>query len=303
MKISVIVCAYDPDQYRHLEDAVKSILEQTYEDIEVIVVIDGSDELYEKIKLEYCGNKNVIIHCNDSNIGLSQSRNVGIARCSGDIVAFLDDDAVARPDWIERLVNTYDRHDAIAAGGRMAPRWVTSKPSWLPPEFYWLVGVTHEGFTKEEREVRNTFGSNISFEKKVFEEIGGFDPDLGRHNNKQIQGEETEFASRMYDTFGKRVWYNPDAVVEHKVFAYRTDPKWLLERAFWQGYSKRVLSEIIDDPSGDEGAFISHLLFVGLPKYVRKVVFEHSLVSTKRGIFAVTLTVAVGLGYLYALIS
>jgi hypothetical protein len=138
---------------------------------------------------------------------------------------------------------------------------------------------------------------------RPFEEIGGFDPDLGRHGDRQIQGEETEFAARMYDAFGERVWYNPDAVVEHKVFAYRINPIWLCKRAFWQGYSKRVLSEIIDDPGGNEGAFLSHLLLVGLPRYGREVAFDRSVTSAKRGIFAIVLTVAVGLGYLYALVT
>ncbi|MGQ4554931.1 glycosyltransferase [Halobellus sp. GM3] len=241
MRVSVVICAHDPDLFEHLQEAIESVLNQTYNDVETVVVVDGSDKLAALVAEAYGDNEDVLLHQNETNRGLSRSRNAGIDRSTGEIVAFLDDDAVARSDWIETLVDTYERRDAIAAGGRMAPRWVAGEPSWLPPEFYWLVGVTHRGFPEEECEVRNTFGSNISFRREVFDEIGDFDPDLGRHGDRQIQGEETEFAARMYDAFGKRVWYNPDAVVEHKIFDYRTDPRWLLERAFWQGYSKRVL--------------------------------------------------------------
>ncbi|WP_144903874.1 glucosyl-dolichyl phosphate glucuronosyltransferase [Halobellus captivus] len=303
MKTSVVICAYDPDLYDDLSEAIESVREQTYESVEAVVVIDGSDELYERVRNDYEDRRDVVLHCNDSNVGLSRSRNAGIERSSGDVIAFLDDDAVASPDWIAELVDTYERRDAIAAGGRMVPRWVAGEPEWLPPEFYWLVGVTHRGFPEEAREVRNTFGSNISFKREVFEEIGTFEPDLGRHGDRQIQGEETELAARMHAAFGERVWYNPDAFVEHKVFAYRTDPTWLLKRAFWQGYSKRALDELIDDSGGEEGAFVSQLLFSGLPHYARKTVVDGSIPDLKRGVFALALTAAVGSGYLYALVS
>jgi glycosyltransferase involved in cell wall biosynthesis len=303
MKVSVVVCAYDPNQYGDLRDAIESVLAQTYDAIEVVVVIDGSEELYEQIRGRYGDFNDVVLHCNNSNVGLSRSRNAGIKRSSGDVVAFIDDDSVAREDWIAELVQTYDRREAIAAGGRMAPHWVTGQPEWIPPEFYWLVGVTHRGFPETECEVRNTFGSNISFKRGVFDEVGGFDPNLGRHGDRQIQGEETELAARMYATFGERVWYNPDAVVEHKVFEYRTAPRWLLERAFWQGYSKRVLDELIDDSGGEEGAFLSQLLFEGFPGYVTETVRYRSFASAKKGLAALALTVAVGLGFIYAAVT
>jgi glycosyltransferase involved in cell wall biosynthesis len=303
MRVSVVVCAYNPDQYGDLRDAIESVLAQTYDAVEVVVVIDGSEELYEQVRAQYGDVQDVVLHCNDSNLGLSRSRNAGIERSSGDVVAFIDDDAIARENWIAELINTYKRRDAIAAGGRMAPRWITGEPEWLPPEFYWLVGVTHRGFPETECEVRNTFGSNISFSKEVFEEVGDFDPDLGRHGDRQIQGEETELAARMHKSFDERVWYNPDAVVEHKVFEYRTDPRWLLERAFWQGYSKRILDELINDSGGEEGAFLSHLLFDGLPGYAVRTVQNRSLTSAKKGLAALVLTAAVGLGFLYAIVT
>ncbi|MFA1612233.1 glucosyl-dolichyl phosphate glucuronosyltransferase [Halobellus rubicundus] len=303
MRVSVVICAYDPDLYGHLRDAVESVLEQSYDDVEAVVVVDGSETLHRRVRDDYGDVEGVRIHRNETNLGLSRSRNAGIEESTGDVIAFLDDDAVARPDWVEKLVETYERRDAMAAGGRMAPQWVAGEPTFLPPEFYWLVGVTHRGFPEEECEVRNTFGSNISFKREVFEEIGGFESELGRHGDRQIQGEETELSARMHDAFGERVWYNPDAVVEHKVFDFRTDPKWLVTRAFWQGYSKRALDELIDDSGGEEGAFLSQLLFHGLPGYAYGAVVRKSSQAAKRGLFALVLTAAVGFGFLYAVAS
>jgi glycosyltransferase involved in cell wall biosynthesis len=303
MRVSVVVCAYNPDQYGDLRDAIESVLAQTYDAVEIVVVIDGSEELYEQVRAQYGDVQDVVLHCNESNLGLPRNRNAGIEGSSGDVIAFIDDDAIARKNWIAELIDTYERRDAIAAGGRMAPRWITGEPEWFPPEFHWLVGVTHRGFPETECEVRNTFGSNISFKREVFEQIGDFDPSLGRHGDRQIQGEETELAARMYKSSGERVWYNPDAVVEHKVFEYRTDPRWLLERAFWQGYSKRVLDELIHDSGGEEGAFLSHLLFDGFPGYAVRTVRDRSFASAKRGLAALVLTAAVGLGFLYAVVT
>jgi len=86
----------------------------------------------------------------------------------------------------------------------MTPAWVAGKPSFLPEEFYWLIGVTHRGFADGPGEVRNTFGSNISFRADVFAELGGFDVDIGgRKGDKNLQGGETELCARMREAYGQ----------------------------------------------------------------------------------------------------
>ncbi len=301
MKVSVVICTYSPDVFDHLVDAVNSVLAGTYEDVEVVVVVDGDEALFERVRDRYGSHDDVVLHCNDENLGLSASRNVGVELASGDVVAFLDDDAVAHPEWVERLVSLYRRRDAIAAGGRMTGRWVAGRPAFLPEEFYWLVGVTHRGFPTEECEVRNTFGSNISFRREVFEELGGFEPNLGRAGEKNLQGEETEFAARMRKRYGEGVWYDPDAVVEHKVFDYRTKPGWLVKRAFWQGYSKRVMADVLpDEDGGEESAFLRQLLLEFVPERVRAVGCRRRLVDVAQLLALFLLTAVVGLGYVYA---
>jgi glycosyltransferase involved in cell wall biosynthesis len=304
VNVSVVVCTYSPDALDHFVDAANSVLAQTHDPVELVVVVDGDESLAELIRDRYGGHDDVVIHCNDENLGLSRSRNVGAGIASGDVVAFLDDDAVARPDWIERLVALYEGRDAVAAGGRMTARWVAGKPSFLPDEFFWLVGVTHRGFPTEVCEVRNTFGSNISFRSDVFAELGGFEADLGRAGEKNLQGEEAELAARMRRRYGQGVWYDPDAVVEHKVFDYRTDPRWLLGRAFWQGYSKRVMADVLpDDDGGEERAFLRLLVTDSVPGRVRALGRRRRRADALQLLSLFVLTAAVGLGYLYALIN
>jgi len=181
----------------------------------------------------------------------------------------------------------------------MVGQWVAGKPLFLPQEFYWLVGVTHRGFAEPGQEVRNTFGSNISFRREVFEEVGEFNPELGRRGSLNIQAEETIFCVQMRKQYGHGVVYNPDAVVAHKIFDYRTEPKWLLQRAFWQGYSKRVMEQLIEDGSDNETAFLNQLLGEYVPRRLRNLLRSPTVPALLQLLSIVVFTVAVGLGYGY----
>jgi len=204
VKVSVVVCTYTLDMYEHFREAADSVLAQTHDDVELVVIVDGTPEVYEQVVDDYGDREDVVIKCNDENVGLLESRNRGAAIASGDVVAFIDDDAIADEAWVERLVRAYEEEDAIAAGGKMTPAWVAGKPSFLPEEFYWLIGVTHRGFADGPGEVRNTFGSNISFRADVFAELGGFDVDIGgRKGDKNLQGGETELCARMREAYGQ----------------------------------------------------------------------------------------------------
>ncbi|OYR77047.1 glucosyl-dolichyl phosphate glucuronosyltransferase [Halorubrum ezzemoulense] len=300
MKVSVVVCTYTLDMYEHFREAADSVLAQTHDDVELVVVVDGTPQVYERVAEDYGDREDTVVTCNDENVGLLASRNRGAELASGDVVAFIDDDAVADEAWTERLVRAYEEEDAIAAGGKMTPEWVAGKPSFLPEEFYWLVGVTHRGFADGPGEVRNTFGSNISFRADVFADLGGFDVEIGgRKGDKNLQGGETELCARMREAYGQGVWYDPKAEVAHKVFEYRTEFRWLVDRAFWQGYSKRGMDVLAPESTGDESAFLRQLLFDSVPGRVGDLVRSPSVAGCLQLFALFVLTGVVGAGYLY----
>jgi len=302
VKVSVVLCTYALDMHEHFREAADSILAQTYDDVELVVIVDGTPEVYERVVEEYGDREGVVIECNDENVGLLQSRNRGAEIASGDVVAFIDDDAIADEAWIERLVRAYEEEDAIAAGGKMTPEWVAGKPSFLPEEFYWLIGVTHRGFADGPGEVRNTFGSNISFRADVFAELGGFDVDIGgRKGDKNLQGGETELCARMREEYGQGVWYDPEAEVAHKVFEYRTEFWWLVDRAFWQGYSKRAMESMVENEGGEEEAFLGALVTDFIPTRVINAIRDPSLSTVSQFLALFLLTAAVGSGYVYGI--
>ena len=309
MRVSVVVCTYDPAVFDSFRDVADDVLDQTYSPVELVIVVDGRPNLADRVRAAYGDRENVVVHENDANRGLLESRNAGAELASGDVVAFTDDDVRIDPDWVAELVAAYERTDALAVGGRMTPEWIAGRPAFLPAEFFWLVGVTHRGFGPDgdetaAGEVRNTFGSNISFDRGVFLELGGFDPSIGgRKGDANLQGGETELCARLAREYGQGVYYTPDARVAHKVFAYRTRPGWLADRAFWQGYSKRAMETLIPDSTGEESAFLGRLLTEFLPRRLWNLLREPSRDRAAQLVALVAFTGLVGLGYCYGAVK
>ena len=303
MKISVVLCTYSIDRYREFSEAAESILTQTYDDIELVIIIDGTEEVHNRVKSDYEDNPETTIYCNDQNKGLSYSRNIGAELADGDVVAFMDDDAVAAPDWAEQIIDAYERYDALAVGGQMVPDWLSGKPQHLPEEFYFLIGVTYRGFRETEGYVRNTFSSNLSFNRDVFLELGGFKTEMGKRGENDLQGGETELCARLERKTGERVVYVPDATVEHKIYDYRTDRRWLLERAFWQGYSKRRMAEIDPDATDTEQEFLRKLLVRFIPDRTTELIKSPSLAKLDTLVMLLAFTLSTGIGFLYAIVT
>ena len=309
MRVSVVLCTHTMDRYDALTEAAASVLDQTYDGVELVLVSDGNEVVHERMVADFGDRPDVRTHLMAENVGLLEARNAGAEVATGDVVAFLDDDAVADGRWVERLVEAYEARDRVAVGGRMTPAWVAGRPSFLPEEFYWLVGVTHRGFGPEgdpERpgEVRNTFGSNISFRRDAFLDLGGFDTDIGgRKGDRHLQGGETELCARLRERYGEGVWYVPDAEVAHKVYDYRTDPRWIARRAFWQGYSKRGMEKFVPESTGEEGEFLGRLLGEHVPGRISRLLRRPSREDAEQLLALFVLTGLVGLGYLYGVLK
>jgi GT2 family glycosyltransferase len=305
MLVSAVVCTHSLDNYPNLVEAVDSLLSQTHTEMEVIVAVDGNVELYEKVSAHYGGNKTVSALLLKENVGVSGARNAGIKAAKGDVIAFIDDDAVAEKRWIENLLSTYREYDAAAVGGKVLPVWLGGKPDYLPEELYWLAGITHEGFAEEKVvEVRNTFGPNMSFKKEVFQKAGMFNENLGfaRKGTSYIQAEEPEFALRMRRELGKGVIYNPKAVVYHKIPPAKVKVGLLLKRAFYQGYSKALLKKlsISADSVATERSYLKALLLKHIPGRLKRF---YRLTELKKLLMLFACIGAVGLGFMYGYVK
>lgn len=300
MRVSVVVPTYSMERYEDFRECVDAVLEQTYGDVEVVAIVDGNDDVMARVKDDYGDVEDVVIYGSDEDAGPISRANMGAVQASGELLVLTDDDAVPAPDWIETLVDAYERHGAIAVGGRIEPEWVAGEADYIPEEFYFLIGATHKGFPKEEKEVRNTFGANLGFDREMYLRLGGVKQ--GGIDPSQVQGRETEFCARMRRTYDQGVIYTPDAVVRHKIYDYRTDLGWLLRRAFWQGYSKRAMAKLVPDSAGQESDQLRRLLFSYIPQRIGGFVTNPTRTKGAQLVTLLLLLAATGFGFLYGLV-
>jgi len=301
MDVSVVVCTYSMERYDVFSECVESVLAQTHEPLEVVIVVDGNPKVFDRVESDFGHQESMVLHDNDENRGISYSRTKGAKLASGEVVAFIDDDGVAEPDWIDTLVETYESTDAVAVGGYVAPDWVTEKPDFFPEEFYWLVGCTERGFAEDGEVVRNGYGSNVSYKRDVFLDVEGYDVNTGRKGDRHIQAHEAPVGIRIREQYGKGVVYVEDAVVHHKLFDYRGEFRWLVFRSFWQGFSKRVMEQLYPGAQGNESAFLKDLFVRALPSRTKRTVIERSMEPAKEAVAILIFTATVGLGYIYGL--
>jgi glycosyltransferase involved in cell wall biosynthesis len=262
--ISVVVCAFTRDRLEVLGEAVDSLRAQSLPPREVVLVIDHAPELLAEARRLWPDLKVV---ANREKQGLSGARNTGVAEAGGDVVAFLDDDAVAAPDWLERLAAAYADPNVLGAGGTVRPRWVEGKPGWFPPEFDWVVGCTHSGMPRELSPVRNLVGANMSFRRQPLVEVGGFSHDLGRVGTLPVGCEETDLSIRVHQRWpAAEIRYDPAAAVEHVVPPARGRVRYFLDRCRAEGRSKAVLTGMVGSGDGlsSERSYVRRTLPLGV---------------------------------------
>lgn len=266
---SVVICVYTEDRWDQICAAVESVRKQSVPDAELILIVDHNPALYKRI-ITTMPDVNVVE--NREARGLSGGRNTGVALARGEIIAFLDDDASAHPDWLKFLDDAYTNPAVIGVGGMTLPRWQTASPSWLPAEFYWVIACNYTGMPDSGRPVRNLVGVNMSFRREAFELVDGFRTGIGRISGKLPLGcEETEFCIRLSQR-------SPGSllVTEHRAVAWHWVPdsrcrfSYFMSRCYAEGISKaQVASEVgRGDGLSEERRYVTRTLPLGVAKGV-----------------------------------
>lgn len=248
LTMSVVICAHTMDRWHDIMAAVASVRDQSVAAEEIIIVIDYNRELYEKLAEAL---PDVMVVENRNQKGLSGARNTGFEVSSGEIIAFLDDDAVARNDWLEELRNGYASESVAGVGGTTLPAWETERPRWFPEEFDWVVGCTFRG--REPGRVRNLLGGNASFRREVFTVTGGFPTDMGRTSDdkRPLGAEETELCIRASQLRPDWEWlFVPEAVIWHRVPAARERLGYFRSRCYAEGLSKAAMTRSVGVADG-----------------------------------------------------
>ncbi len=302
LDISVVICTYTEERWDDLVAAVESVQCQTAFPRETIVVVDHNPSLIERVRTHLTG---VIVMENQGMSGAAGARNSGVAVSKGKIIAFMDDDAVAYPDWLEQHCSGYERADVLGVGGEIEPLWVTARPKWFPDEFNWVIGATYRGLPETTTPVRNLWTVNMSVRRDIFDAIQGFRTGFGKVG-KVSSPEDTDFCIRAIQCRPQGVWlYRPEAKVRHKVPASRANWKYYLWRCFNEGLGKAELSNLVGAKQGmsAERSHMFYTLPTGVATGLGDALFRRDLSGFGRaGAILIGLAVAIT-GYSAGIIS
>jgi glycosyltransferase involved in cell wall biosynthesis len=237
MKISSVICTYNREDF--LAKAISSLVNQTLakDEYEIIVVDNASKDNTKKIVEEDYKKEKNVKYIYEAKLGLSQARNTGIKHSKGTYIAFLDDDAIADPHWLETIVRCFENSDKKlgCVGGKVEPIWDIKPQDWLPELFYSYLSVLDWSdkpliLSSEQWLV----GANIAFPKAELEMVGCFNTKLGRKGKKLLSGEEVEVRYNL-EQMGYQALYHPDVKVQHFIPRNRMKKEWFYKRLFWQG--------------------------------------------------------------------
>ncbi|MGD0391373.1 MAG: glycosyltransferase family 2 protein [Acidimicrobiales bacterium] len=262
--MTVVICAYSDDRWDDLCAAVASVGAQTLQADRCVIVIDHNPELFRRAFETFPGIE-VIVNTEES--GLSGARNTGIIHSTGEIVAFLDDDAAAEPEWLEELVRPYLDPSIRGTGGVARADWRGGRPGWFPSEFEWVVGCSYRGLPECVAPIRNPIGAAMSFRRTVFSDVGRFDTEVGRTAAVPLGCEETMLGIRVGRHYGQgSIVQVPSAIVDHKVGAERATVRYLMKRCFSEGISKAAVARKVGraDASSSELQYVRKVLPSGI---------------------------------------
>ncbi|MFH8451438.1 glycosyltransferase [Streptomyces fungicidicus] len=300
--VSVVICAYTEERWEDVLAAVASVRAQSRPALETLLVVDHNRALLDRLGEEYEESGDVRVLANAGTRGLSAGRNTGIAASRGEVVAFLDDDAVAERDWLRHFAEAYDDPRVMAVGGRTEPVWASGRrPDWFPEEFDWVVGCTYRGLPGGRVRVRNVLGGNASFRRTAFDAAGGFATGIGRDGSRRpLGGEETELCIRLSRARPDAVLLIDDrAVIHHRVPEVRERFGYFRTRTYAEGLSKALVARSVGAGKGleSERRYTTHVLPAGVVRGLRDALLARPGGAARAGAIVAGVLTAAG-GYL-----
>lgn len=262
--VSVVVCTYTERRWNDLMAAVNSVVAQLHDGDECLVIVDHNAALLRRAEAGLRHHDAVRVLPAERAPGLSGARNTGVTHGTGEIVAFLDDDAVAMAGWLDESLAVLTEPRVAAVGGAAVPHWTAGgRPGWFPPEYDWVVGCSYRGLPRHRAAVRNVIGAAMAFRRDVFDDAGLFDGAIGRVGAAPLGCEETALCIRLHQVRpDARIVYLPSAVVRHRVPRDRSTVRYFLHRCYAEGVSKARIGRLVGrtDALASERAYVRRTL-------------------------------------------
>lgn len=260
-RCSVLIATHG--RARYLTAVLDALRGQTLQDFDVVLVDNNVTPTLDVSHFAFWGDRLRLVH--EPTIGLSRARNLAVSLARGMYVAFLDDDAIPRPTWLDTLLRGLHVYGAAAAGGSILLHFDGEPPDWLGAEHRVLLAeLLYEGRDIPSLgQTEYICGGNMAAAVSTFDQVGGFSERLGRVGRLLRSSEELDWCLRLR-AFGSRVSFVAGAAVEHQIPVQRQTERFLLRRAYWQGRSDASLEHSHGRPlEFGPGGLARSLLSVG----------------------------------------
>ncbi len=240
MKASIVLPT--KDRGPAIAETLESLLQLDFDpaEHEILIVDNLSAPPNQRLLMEFAqqhGDRARYVR--EEKLGLNNARNCGIQHSRGDILVFLDDDAIVPSHWLRRIVAAFERDpQAYALGSKVIAQFTSPPPAWIDER----LGLYISNFDRGEAPLQLWYneyprGANMAFRRSAFEACGLFRDCFDRKGKSLMSYGDIEMCYRI-EQAGFRVMYIPDAEVYHLIRGDRLNEAWFERRFYWQGRSE-----------------------------------------------------------------
>jgi glycosyltransferase involved in cell wall biosynthesis len=247
LKLSIIIPTYN--RLELLKNTIQSILIQNNPNWELIVVdnncTDGTREYVQGIMKD----NHKVRHVKEIRQGLSYAKNAGAYNANNDIIAFIDDDEWADPEWVDQILKVFIENANVGCvGGRTILENKQDIPFWIPPNLYGCLGDWLLPYSSDRYHIVGRIGlggGNMAIRRDIFNQVGGFDERLGRTGTILLADEDRIMSYKIYDA-GYQLAYNPKAIAYHVLIKSRMTIQYFKRNARGMAYSRATKEKVFN---------------------------------------------------------
>lgn len=246
MKLSIVISTYNNSNslIRTLESVVAQDADRSLWEC-IVVNNNCTDDTALRVSqfIEEHNSVNIKL-VEEPKQGLSFARNCGIAKSTGEIIAFIDDDETINKEFVSAYIDLFDSHGAFVAAGALKVCYDSQRPKWMSHYTEKMIANPLD-LGKEIVTITSSItpaGGNMAFNREIFRLYGGFDTNLGRKGDSLLGGEENDIFARVRN-LGERISYNPNAIAYHHIADSKLTPEYFDKLSYSVGVSKRLRAE------------------------------------------------------------